>query len=117
MTINAAQETREVMLKISDPWELGEAVRWEAFPAVLLTRQGESVLLRIKQPFEFKGKKREFFVASPRHRGDSMNQLYQGRSLFCGMSEIARDFAMSENPFDTSKWTGGIALIGELESL
>ncbi|MGH8489858.1 MAG: hypothetical protein ACREXS_13575 [Gammaproteobacteria bacterium] len=117
MTINAAQETREVMLKISDPWELGEAVQWGAFPAVLLTRQGERVLLAIKQPFEFKGMKREFFVASPRHRGDSVNHLYQGRSLFCGMSEIARDLAMSENPFDTSKWIGGIALIGELEPL
>jgi len=117
MTKNAAQETREVMLKISDPWELGEAVQWGAFPAVLLTRQGERVLLGIKQPFEFKGMKREFFVASPRHRGDSVDQLYQGLSLFCGMSEIARDLAMSENPFDTSKWIGGIALIGELEPL
>ena len=117
MALNAAQGTREVMLKISDPWELGEAVQWEAFLAVLLTRQGERVLLRIKQPFEFKGKKREFFVASPRHRGDSVNQLYQGRSLFRGMSEIAHDVAMSESPFDTSRWIGGIALIGELEPL
>ena len=32
MALNAAQGTREVMLKISDPWELGEAVQWEAFP-------------------------------------------------------------------------------------
>ncbi len=102
-------------VKISDPWELGEAVRWQPLAAKIVSIQGESVLLRLDCPFEFKATTCEFFVASPRLEGYSISELDEGKPVFCGLTRISREQAASSNPHDLSRWRGGLTLIGNLD--
>ena len=105
----------KVLVRISDPWELGEVLKWEAFSALVISVVGDDVLIRLLKPFVYKQAMCEFFVAAPRHEGDRIEMLRNGKSLFCGMTHISTEQAYSKNPFDLSSWRGGIAIIGNLD--
>lgn len=109
------QPTVKVILRISDPWELGEALKWEAFDAEIVSMTGDDILIRLLKPFVYRETTCEFFVASPRYEGDHVELLRDGKSLFCGITRITPEQANSDNPFDLSKWRGGIAIIGSLD--
>lgn len=104
-------------MRISDPWELGEALKWQAFDASIISVEGDDVLIRLLKPFVYKGVICEFFIASPRHEGDQVACLANGKSLFCGMTHIPPEQANSNRPFDLSSWRGGIAVIGNLDPI
>lgn len=104
-----------IYVKVSDPWELGEALHWQPLSAAIVSIENESALVRLDSPFEFKNTVCEFFVASPRHEGDAMSDLIAGRPLFCGMTRISPEQAESSRPHDLSSWRGGIAMIATLE--
>ena len=104
-----------ISIRISDPWELGEALRWEPINAEIIGVNGDDILIQLLKPFDFKGTSCEFFIASPRHEGDHAVELLNVGSLFCGMTRITTNQARSNNPFDLSNWRGGIAIIGNLD--
>ena len=105
----------KVSMRISDPWELGEALQWQAFEAQIIAVSNDNVLFRLLDPFVYKGTTCEFFVASPRHEGDRVDKLRNGTSLFCGMTRITSEQAKSTDPFNLTSWRGGIAAIGNLD--
>jgi hypothetical protein len=109
-----------VMIKISDPWELGESRKWQPFEGKILDTKVDgfckALLIKLLEPFEYKKVNCEYFVANPRHEGSSYDELLQGKSVFSGLTCISPENAYSENPFDLSWWRGGVALIGEIEA-
>lgn len=105
----------KVTMRISDPWELGEALKWEAFDAEVILASDDTLLIRLLDPFVYHGTDCEFFVASPRHQGDHVEQLRNGKTLFCGLTRITSEQAKSNDPFNLTKWRGGIAIIGNLD--
>lgn len=104
-----------VLIRISDPWEIGEALKWEALMAQIVAVGDNEVLLRLLNPFEHKGLLCEYFVAAPRHEGDHVNALDSGKSVFCSMTRILGEQATSPSPFDLSNWRGGVAIVGNLD--
>jgi len=107
--------TSKVVMRISDPWELGEALKWEALDAEIISVIGDNILIRLLKPFVYRETRCEFFVASPRHEGDHIEALSNDKTLFCGMTRVTPEQANSNNPFDLSRWRGGVALIGNLD--
>lgn len=109
----------QVTIKISDPWELGESRKWQPFEGYILDTKDDgfckSLLIKLLEPFEYKKVNCEYFVANPRHEGDSYNDLLRGKSIFSSLTRIPSENADSENPFDLSWWRGGVALIGGIE--
>jgi hypothetical protein len=102
-------------MRISDPWELGEALKWETFDAEIISVIGDNILIRLLKPFIYKETRCEFFVASPWHEGDHVEALRNNKTLFCGMTRITPEQANSDNPFDLSCWREGIAIIGNID--
>lgn len=105
----------KVSMRISDPWELGEALNWKAFDAKIIVVSGDDILIQLLKPFFYKGTNCEFFIAAPRHEEDHAEKLQAGESLFCGMTRITPEQANSNSPFDLKSWRGGIAAIGNLD--
>jgi hypothetical protein len=108
---------KSVLIRISDPWEIGEFLKWQALEAKVISITNEALLLKLNVPFMFRDVHCEYFIASPRHEEDTLSQLLDGKPLFCGLTRISADQANSLNPFDLSKWRGGLAIIGEIELL
>ena len=106
---------RAVKLKISDPWDLGDYLGWQSYTARVLAKDDEKVLIRLDEPFTYKGQKREYFVAAARHQGDSIAQLAKGTPLFSTISQIESDDINPDDFLNEERWKAGIGLIGELE--
>ena len=82
----STKSKRRVILKISDPWDLGESLGWQSYTAQVLAEDEEKVLIRLDEPFKYKGQLREYFVASARHQGDSVIQLASGKLPFSSIT-------------------------------
>lgn len=105
----------KILMRISDPWELGQALHWEAFDAEIVAVSGDNLLIHLVRPFLYKETVCEYFVASPRHERDHVDILSKGQSLFCGLTRIPSAQAHSIDPFNLTGWRGGIAAIGNLD--
>jgi hypothetical protein len=108
-----------VLLKISDPWELGESLGWEPLSGKIIAvdhdKRPSAVLVKLDKPVRFRNENGEFFVGSPRHVGDQIVDLGKGIPLFCGFTRISPEQAQSDGAFDLSRWRGGLVIIGELQ--
>lgn len=109
---------KRVLVKISDPWELGESVGWEALAAeVVAERQddeGGALVVRLQSPIVYKDLRCEYFVARPRHSGSEIGDVVRGRPVLCAITHIHADRLRSEDPFDLSWWRGGVAGTAEV---
>ncbi len=108
-----------VLIKLSDPWDLGESFGWEPVPAVIVAARkdegGGALLMRIDRPFVYKDVRCEYFVARPRYDGTTVDSLTTGGSILCGITRVPVDRLEADDPFDLSWWRGGVAGIGEVE--
>ncbi|MCP4372051.1 MAG: hypothetical protein GY797_28625 [Deltaproteobacteria bacterium] len=107
-----------VNVKLSEPWDLGEARNWEPFEGVIINENFEgiesSIIIQLKASFEYKNVKCEYFVASPRYVGDSFEALIKSKSVVSGLTRIPPEQISASDPFDLSWWRGGVALLGEV---
>lgn len=110
-----SKRANRVNVKISDPWDLGEALGWKPLAAEIISIKGESALVRLYNPFEFRKTCCQYFVASARYEGDTLANLAAGKPLFCGMTRVSTEQAKSSDPHDLSKWRGGMAMIATVE--
>lgn len=111
-------EQKSIVVKLSDPWDLGERLNWKPLGAVVLSVDNndspENLILRLASPFEYKNVHCEYFVASTRHENERLKDLASGKAVFCGLTRIPESRMRSADPFDLGWWRGGPALIGEL---
>jgi len=106
------------LITVSDPWDLGEALNWQAINGHLLqtesTDSGGKALVRFDQPVLYHGGAYNYAVASPRHEGSNIAEIRAGKSVGCAFTAISDEQAQSNNPMDTSRWRGGLAFIGDV---
>jgi len=109
---------KAVLIKLSDPWDLGESSAWKPLAAAVVAAkaddEGGALLVRLKSPFVYKDVRCEYFVAVPRHENCSVEDLTVGRPLLCAITRIPADRLEAEDPFDLSWWRGGVAGIAEI---
>ena len=113
-------EQQSIIVKLSDPWDLGERLNWEPLSAVVVAVDNnsipEKIILRMIDSFEYENVQCEYFVASPRHEGGRLNDIQRNKGVICGLTRIPDERLQLADPFDLKWWRGGPALIGELRS-
>ena len=118
-------EGKTVVLELSDPWDLGESLEWKVLQATVIKQgiqpesgfgsESESIIIRLKEPFTFKGLNYEYLQGSPRHEGDSFRVLRRKKSsVFCSFTRIPPEQVASAAPFDLSWWRGGGGVIATI---
>ena len=109
---------RQILITVSDPWDVGEAVNWQAIRGQLLqtesTDSGGKALVRFDHPIRYHGAEYNHAVASPRHEGRNIAEIRAGKSVVCALTAISDEQAQSNNSMDTSTWRGGLAFIGDM---
>jgi hypothetical protein len=110
-------ENMLVEILVSDPWDWCTVIGGGPFDAKILKwkidKGGQAVemLLSLLIPRTYKGVECAYFVGSPRHEEDRLEDILRGRELPCDLVCIPKDRANSTDPFDLSWWRGGIGLI------
>ena len=111
---------RRVRITLSDPWDLGESLKWQPLYGdvvkATLAAHGGRALVKLDQPLAYKGVKYQFAVATPRHAGDTLELLCKGGAVFCGFTGVSDEHAVSEKALSTDHWRGGLAFIGNIEA-
>lgn len=106
---------------LSDPWDLGEALKWQPLRGELLqlTRDdhGGKALIELNESVIYRGSEYRFVVASPRHKGSEITEVQNNKKVFCAMTVISDEQAKSSAAMDISNWRGGVAFIGDIEAI
>jgi hypothetical protein len=108
-----------ISITVSDPWDFGEAVNWQAIPGQLLQTKnadhGGRALVKFDHPVSYRGAVYRYAVASPRHEGRFIHEIEAGKSLDCALTGISDQQAHSSSPMDMSKWRGGLAVTADIK--
>lgn len=105
-----------ISITISDPWELGEATKWQPLCGNLLqTRDEGRGLIKLDDAVSYGGSIWHFAIASPRRRGDEVGALQTGKKVAATFIGISDEQAGSADAFDTHDWRGGLAFMGDIE--
>ncbi len=59
----------KLVLHLSKPWEVGEALGWSPLPALVDQRDEDRWLVELEKPFRFQQSEFRYFVVSPRLDG------------------------------------------------
>jgi hypothetical protein len=108
-----------ISIIISEPWELGESVKWQPLRGQLLQavndELGGRALIKLDEGICYRGSNWRFVVATPRHQGDNIVSLHNGKRVASALTGISDQQAESSSPLDTSNWRGGLAFVGDVE--
>jgi hypothetical protein len=110
-----------VTITISDPWEVGEAVHWRSLAGLVSQMvddgRGGRMLIKLDDPIKYRGSAWHYLIGAPRHAGDRVVSLQTAGRLRSALTGITEQQAISDDPFDTSNWRGGLAFIGDIEPI
>jgi hypothetical protein len=56
-----------VTITVSDPWDLGEAIAWQAIRGAVAHMQADAWLVKVDSPFVHSDLEYQYLVVSPRH--------------------------------------------------
>jgi len=108
-----------IFVTVSEPWDVGEAVKWQRIKGHLLRIEPDShggrALVEFDPPITYRGALYRYAIASPRLEGHQIVELSQGKLLCSSLTGISDQQAQSDNPLDTSNWRGGLAFLGDIE--
>ena len=108
-----------ISISISDPWELGEALKWQPLRGELLQtvndEHGGRALIKLDDAINYQGSNWRYVVATPRHQESEIAGLQSGKKVVSAFTGISDQQAESSSPLDTSNWRGGLAFIGDVE--
>ena len=102
-----------VVLRLSGPWELGEALGWPAIRGTVTHREESAWLVEIDKPFTYATMEFRFLVVSPRLQGSPLASA-ASEAVLCNMTLTTPERAFSDSPCDLSWWRGGHAMIGTM---
>ena len=116
---------KKVSISLGEPWDFPHnpimGIVRKSYTTVLTSEQSdktsESLLIQAVKPFAFQDLKNEYFIASPRYVGETINDLLSKGELTIGMHRIPEEMARVDNPFDlkpsfgTPQSWGGIGSI------
>ncbi len=108
-----------VTIIVSDPWDVGEAVKWQPIRGKLIDipphNQGRHALMKFDEPINYHGSLYHYAVVSPRRSANSIGELYVGKMVCCLITGISDQQAESDNPVDLGRWRGGLAFEGDVD--
>src|SRR5687768_4748470 len=100
--MNTVSPHIHIEIHISDPWDLGEALRWEPLKGEIIATNdlpiGGKALIRLDYSFNYKNTECEYFIARPRYTGANIGALFKGKPVICGLTRIPNKLAESQNP-------------------
>jgi hypothetical protein len=102
-----------VVLTVSDPWDLGEAIAWRAMRGAVTHMEADAWLVRIDSPFVHSNIEYQYLVVSSRHVGSRLEGVGT-HELSCNIIRTTPERASSTTPCDLSWWRGGGAMVGAL---
>jgi hypothetical protein len=102
-----------VTITVSDPWDLGEAIAWQAIRGAVAHMQADAWLVKVDSPFVHSDLEYQYLVVSPRHV-DSRLERATSEQVECNIIRTTPERASSAAPCDVSWWRGGGAIIGAL---
>lgn len=112
----------KINLIVSDPWEFGSQHGTGPFSGRILgasfdssSNEDVAVLLQLDDRLSFKGQSVEYFVVTPRLEEDDLRSLADGALVGVNLTRITEEQACSNDPFNLTRWRGGLTLIGSLE--
>jgi len=82
------EKNSKVVLHLSKPWAMGEALHWASLPASIDRREGERWLVELEQPVEFGGTEYRYFVLAPRLEGWHLSDAVE-LEVPCSMTPTA----------------------------
>lgn len=110
-----------ISISISDPWELGEAQKWQPLRGELLQtvsdEHGGRALIKLDETINYRDSNWCYVVVAPRHQGNEIAELQTGKKVLGAFTGISDQQAESNSPLDTSNWRGGLAFTGDVEPL
>jgi hypothetical protein len=109
----------QISISVSDPWELGEALKWQSLRGELLQMvnddHGGRALIKLHDAVNYRGSVWRYVVAAPRHQGNEIAGLQTGKKVLAAFTGISDQQAESSGALNTSNWRGGLAFVGDLE--
>lgn len=106
-----------VEILVSEPFELGvrpieatvvtSGVAADA-PGIL------SVLVRLRDPIQFRGVSWEYLVARPTKASRDLSEVATNSTVDSAMTGVPNHRATSSDPLDLSWWRGGLAMLGSM---
>lgn len=110
-----------ISIMLSDPWDLGEALKWRPLRGELLQMtpddHGGKALIELNESISFRDSVFRYVVASPRHKGSEIAELRNGKKVFCAMTGVSDEQAESGAAMDINSWRGGAAFIGDIQAI
>ena len=111
--------TRRISISVSEPWELGEALKWRPMRGELLQsvndEPGGRALVRLEEVIVYRGSVWRYVVASPRHPGKEIAAVQTGDKVLCAFTAVSEQQVEAGDPLETENWRGGLAFIGDFE--
>jgi hypothetical protein len=108
-----------ISISITDPWELGEVLKWQPLRGELLQivndEHGGRALIKLDDAINYRGSNWHYVVAAPRHQGNEIARLQTGKKVSGAFTGMSDQQAESRSPLDTSNWRGGLAFTGDVE--
>jgi len=107
-----------VLINLTDPWELGEALGWKSFKGKIIRIDSDKerwrALIELEYEMNHSGLSFRFLVASPRHGEDRIEYMTHKKRVTCafiGIQDVPKSAVYMPN---TENWRGGIAFIGDM---
>ena len=86
---------------VSDPWDFGREIGCGLFKVKVIRMRGpRQMLLRLGEPFQYKGLWPEYLVATTRVAGERFSWMLPWRDVGANFLMIDDRLAESDNPFD-----------------
>lgn len=86
-----------IVIHLSRPWEIGEALGWEALPATVCHRDRERWLVELDEPFRFQRVEYRYFVLAPRLPGWGLDDA-EMLEVPCSLTPVSPARAHGERP-------------------
>ena len=86
----------KILLHLSKPWELGEALGWSDLPASVGRRRRDGWLVELEQPFRYHDAEYRYFLVSPRLEGSDLSDA-DSFEVPCRLVPLSSDAVTSEN--------------------
>src|SRR5690625_4045547 len=104
-----------VLINLTDPWELGEALGWKSFKGKIIRIDSDKerwrALIELEYEMNHSGLSFRFLVASPRHGEDRIEYMTHQKRVTCAfiwIQDVAEGVVDMHN---TENWSGVVAFI------
>lgn len=91
---------QKIFVIFSDPWELGTECGLEHSAKIIaFSEKKELLILKLDNIIIYKDKKYQYIMASVRHKGDSIYNLFRDNCVSFGFASVDEVQVFSDNPF------------------